>query len=385
MSKFSLRLNVTQLRVSLLVFNLMLGFAVPAYAAYRYYFYSPSSDNSKSSVTIVDLNKFAPKGDEGVSPRSSAAERLMRVAPQLQPKAPAPPDAGPTEGAGTKKTDPDPTKPDGTPILEPGPLGETYEFSSGIFWSDPTRNMVVLHKKDQAAPPVGTAAQGSSKTNPRLKSTVKAVQRGGRNVRAGQAQQGEFITFRVYERRYKNAELGLDFYIDSADQKQFVYWMNPPGPKHMYALPYVSENHYDAHKDEGIRAMDVAQEGADPADPKKYITIRDAGYEFSREKEYAGLKNGTISLTPSSAPTPGGLRDVQGEEGSGTTPATGKASALKPVPGKTSGRNTGAPNVPKKMTPQDSKDLNEAIKNIPPEEQKKLIDGLRKGAVAAPK
>jgi hypothetical protein len=129
--------------------------------------------------------------------------------------------------------------------------------------------MVVLHKKDQAAPPVGTAAQGSSKTNPRLKGTVKAVQRGGRNVRAGQAQQGEFITFRVYERRYKNAELGLDFYIDSADQKQFVYWMNPPGPKHMYALPYVSENHYDAHKDEGIRALDVAQEGADPADPKE--------------------------------------------------------------------------------------------------------------------
>ncbi|HVR73432.1 MAG TPA: hypothetical protein VMT52_03835 [Planctomycetota bacterium] len=349
-----MKMSVTQLRVLVLTLNLLLAAGVPAFA---YYGYKRGWD-LKETARIEDLNKFLPGREAGTMPNS--AGRVAIVATWLQPKPPpAIGDPSPKETDGTPGAEAAaaPRSPDG---LEAGPLGEQgWEYHFYLLRADPLRNYVILKKKDAANP---MSPPGVSRARSTIRPPVRA--RTGRPLGNIKVQSpSDQISFHIKQREFKNEELGLHFMIHSADRNQFVYWI-PAEPKRHYALPFTHESQYDKNPSDGLRPPEKTPEEKafeeQEGEKKNPFIYRTPDWESQIEKDYQDALDGKINLM-------GG----------------GSSKAEAPLPG--IGRPLGAPSkaagvpgTPRAPTIEEKQKLNEAIRAIPKDKQKELLDGLKK-------
>ncbi len=386
-----MRLSVTQIRILILAGNLLLGLGVPGYAAYRYWHLG---NQPEGPAVVTDLARFQPR-DEGPGPAvPDSRGKLLVVSTWLQPKLPPPPDQTPTadKPGDQKPADGGAEKP-GESSLEPGKLGEDgWTYYPAITGSDPMRNYVILRKKEPVNPtilPPG-GGPGSARTSSRTRPTPRLPTRSTRPGKIAAQQPSDRIDFHVSDRRYTNEELGLDFMIHSADEKQFVYWL-PDNPKKKFALKYETESAYLQDPDDGLRPKpktpeELAAEGPPEAKKKKLIVRSSKQFDSVREKEYQEMLQG-IGLEPISAPSDGGLRTIKPPPGAESTPgAPGPESAKPGAASRTPGGLPGAAaRVPRPPTAAEAQQLKQAIDAIPPASQKELLEGLKKAGVGSPK
>lgn len=269
--------------------------------------------------------------------------------------------------------------------LQPGKLGdEGWVYGGYILREDPLRTQVFLHKKDPAAgtPPL-PGALGSGRTSPRLKTSPLAQRTKRVTGRVTVQQPLDRVHFYVFERRYQNPELGLDFMIHSADAKQFVYWLSDdPGPKKkLFALQYVTESQYDQDPTQGLRpppkSPEEAAAEASSETKKHFIKRSKKEFEDTREQEYQEWYGGTPPEVTDGDSSPGGLRTIEPPPGAaGAAPGSPPPPGAPPRPG-TSPRAAELRGAPPKATAEQIKDLGEARKAMSPEDRKKWDEALK--------
>src|SRR5262245_51753566 len=131
--KLNMRVNATQLRILILSVNLLMALGVPSFALYGFL-----GSGHLEPVVIVDVDKLKMKAEPPAGP--SAVQRIGIVQDWLIQKAEKVVDN--TKGPGTtdKPTDEGKKKEDGT--LDPGPLGESWEYVFYILRGNPIDNLV---------------------------------------------------------------------------------------------------------------------------------------------------------------------------------------------------------------------------------------------------
>jgi hypothetical protein len=284
-----MRLKVHQLRIALIVVNLVLAGSAAAYAFTRYY---NLSDKKRESVKIIDPKTLVMKLDD-LRQGESAAGKLTMVSSILRPKPPEIATPGGEEGGDSSSKEPEgPTA--GEEPLGPGPLGDHWEYAFFILLDDPLNNLVILRKKEAAGAAPGPAANASKQAGARPRSTLRpqrVVNRGGKAAGVVQAA-GDSLTFTVGQRWYKNEAVDppVDIYVHSADAKEVVYWVSNE-PKKMYALPRASHSFYYEEPEKGLRPPPKA-EGEEEEKAKGHFILRPSGWEDKKEEEYQRMLQG---------------------------------------------------------------------------------------------
>ena len=354
-----MKMSVTQLRVLVLVLNILVAAGVPAFAYYGY----TRGGSIKEKAKIEELSKFLPGREAGTMPNS--AGRVAIVATWLQPRPPAAiGDLPPKEKDGTPGAEAT-TVPRGPDGLEAGPLAEQgWEYHFYLLRSNPLHNYVILKKKDAANPliPAGTLSS-ASKTGQRIRPPARGNLRGKGTGNIKVQGPSDQISFHIEKREFKDDELGLHFMIHSSDRNQFVYWMSAE-PKKRYALPFTHESQYDKNPSDGLRPPEKSADEKTLEDGVKKVNpfiYRTPDWESQREKDYQDALDGKINLQTTSGPSKPDAPQA------GTGLSRGASS-----------RTPGGPGTPRPPTVEEKQKLEEAIKAIPKDKQKELIDGLKK-------
>ena len=348
--KFSIRLSAIQARLLLLLANVLLALGIPAFAAYNYYL-NVQREVDEPAVFHGDLTKFEPRNVPLTAPENPA-NQMTSVAQWLDPpppesidindEPPPPPieivEALPEEGT-----------------LPVGPLEEDWLYAGYIIRENPIDNIVILAKKTpqkagkKVKPP-------RSRKRPRAKN--KKRPRRGRGAIAKKME--PTISFRVGDRHFTDEAYELDFFVHAADHEKLVYWMSgSPGEK--FALTYTSKSSYLENPDEGLVPAEVKEGEEEEKKPK--LIKRPMDWEPRREKDYWLIAEGKKKIIGSSF-----------DEGTDEDADGGEPSATP------QGRSTdpqGARSGPRKMTNDDRKMLRDAIKEIPKEAKRKLLEGLQ--------
>jgi len=349
--RLGIRMTVTQQRILLLVANLLLALGVPAVAAYNYY----RKYELTETATLVPLEKFGPR--DVAIPDPNPGGKVAVVADWIDP--PEPPATDPNKGSPGVTTSPDggTVSPD-EGNLAPGPLDERWVYAFHIIGEDPLENFVILKKKDapgarltpnirgRSPPPRAAGTSPSGRTPARPRPVVAPM---GPKDR---------ISLSVRDREFKDEELGEHFYIHAADREKFVYWM-PENPKIKYALKYTTESRYLEDPSDGLLPReDEAQKSEEEKekDKAKKLIFRSPDWESVREKDYQDLLEGKVQ-PPKDEPK-SGTRTIGAPKSSGP-PSAGSS---------------------KQATAEQWKQLNDAMKNAPPEAQKQFREGLQGGA-----
>jgi hypothetical protein len=382
-------MSVTHLRISILVVNILLAAGVPAFAVYNYWYGSSDGSDSrqegKDRVTLVDPKTFRYSGGDAPAAVDSPGKiSIVAMWVQPQPPAPPPPPPDPNKKVEEEKKSDGATSPE-SQNLEPGKLGEEgWKYVSYIRYSggDPKKTFVVLQKGDPPGAP-GVSALGSSKTGPRPRPSTNPAIRRNPATKAGKAvmqQASDRLAFGIWERRHTNEELGLDFILYSADEKQFIYLL-PDNPKKYYALKYTTNSAYLDNPEDGIKPPPKPPEDpAAPEDDKKNKMIwRDSkDWQSSREKQFQDFLEGKITLTPATT--------SDGTGSSSTTPQPSNTTGTRTIAPSGAPRPTGAPTTPgaagtpKPPTQEQMKDLRNTIDKIPKQDQQKILDALKGGS-----
>jgi hypothetical protein len=365
--KFNLRFNATQLRILVLVVNLLMALGVPSFALYGFF-----GSSHSESVEIVDVEKLKMRKEE-VTVGPSAVQRISIVPNWLIQKV----ESGPIDKAtvvGTGKPPEQPTKEDGA--LDPGPLGESWDYVFYILRGDPLDNLVTLKKKDPNAAPGGApgSGPGSTRSNTRLSTrTPIRTSKVGTARKIGPAQPSDRISFLVSDRRYKNDDLALNFYIHSADEKEFVYWVEETGPNKKFSLKFVKPGSYLAGPEEGLRPLPVEKPEDGSLTPEesveKHFRKVPINYESQKEKEYDEmLKGAKAGPVLSTEPSAGGTAADAGKPA--PAPGGGAPGAAGAPPG---------PGVRKAPTEAEKKQLQDALRKIPAKDQQEIEKALKGG------
>ncbi len=374
-----MKVSATHLRILLVAVNFGVGLGVPAYAAYRYH---GATERKTLTTKIVDPKTLKYNENAGTSKgETQAQDRLRFSAQKFEPQPPPPLPPLPPDEPKTGEDQEEPAGPDDP--LDPGKLAEEgwYYAEFVLRPSDPNKSLVILRKRP---PPPGPPTQKVAP--PSTRATIKtpaSLTSQKRVVRPGAPQPKDQISFNVGLRRYTNEELDVDFFIERADAKRFVYWLPEKGAKTMYALEYKSESKYlaAAPDEKTLSPRDKTPEelAAEPAAKKSGIILRDSlDYEFDRETEYNILRESGKPVVPAEKESTGGLILPAKSEGEGTAVPGGNAPAevKPPMPQPKPGSQ---PSIgPKRdMTKDEAKQLKDAIKGIPKDAQKQIIEGLR--------
>lgn len=366
-----MRLTVSQIRILMLILNILLALGVPAYAVYGYL----RSGQSQDSLVIVDLGSLRP-GQGGISvSRPDSTSQMQAVASKLQPRPPAPPPPLPT-AVDTASAIKEPESSEDDVYDGPGPLGDQgWVYHSYILQADPLNTFVILKKTDPAAaagaPP--SPATPSSRVSSRLRSTANV--RSSRTTRTpGVRVQGpqDQISFHIGDREYKNDELGLHFYAHKADRSHFVYWV-PDDPR-LYALEFKHESPYDEDPRKGLRPRPTepaqvasAAEGGEEKKESLIKVYKTGEYKDFTETDYEErLKQNKISAA--------------GEPSRGTRPGSGsRARTIAPSapPPRPAGPGSIERRPPGPPTAEEKQKLKEALQSIPKEKQAELMEGLK--------
>ena len=262
-----MRLRVSQLRVVLIVLNMVLPISVCVlFARYtnaldivlvflgledleesRTGMPGPGERLGGINVKIYhDLSPFKFEENGGLRVTRNLAAQMASVSGWLQPRAemlplPTLQDAPPAEEAAEQVLE------EGEePVLPDGPLGEKMEYDWAILYAnEPLMNLVRLRKKSPARTP-----------NRRPTRTTTTARRISTRVSTSKFRsQTQSIVFRVwegYDEPIKDEELGIEFYARSADSKKFVYWVEDTGPETLYSLKRMTESPYlDLGKKDG--------------------------------------------------------------------------------------------------------------------------------------
>lgn len=401
-----MKASATQLRVLLLIVNILLGLGVPAYAAYRYFGVKETGRPQGVPLVKPELLRYDPGRDTS----KAEVDQLQGVATRLTPKPPPPPPTGPT---GPEKQDPTPTPPTGPDELPTGILTDLgYVYASFLLRRDnPLKSLVILRKKDSLPGGPGGPAAGSSRVNPRIRAAAPrtaAGRTGSKVVKA--AQPDDQISFTVEKRYFKNEELGIEIFIHSADEKQLIYWTpkewNEGGqPKQLFSLKYEPGSEYLSSREEPSliqkirpRPKTADEEAAAPQEAKQgggFVPRASAYFEKDHEEEYNAIFSGKLNPNePVDEPSKGGILKTRAEvEEANTTPADQHGQIPRPgsiTPATKDGSTkppgaTTRPGAPRQMTPKEAKELNSTLKQIPKEAQKEIIDALRKGSAGGTK
>lgn len=379
-----MKLSSTQLRVGVLCVNLGLGLGVPAYAAYRYWSLVEDPAARKPRVALVDTNQFIFTDKDG-RPADRTANELKFLETQLSPKPPEKPPENITGPTTTKE--PVEVAGDDTE-LKPGKLQEDgwYYAQYLLREAEPLKSWVILRKKDPqaGAPGAAPAPGGSSRVNPRVPTKPvpgRPAPRPGPRGRPGLPQQpGDQISFSIEQRRFVDAEKGVDFMIHSADETQFVYWHIDDPKRTKYALKYESQSHY--MKQDSELHKTIAEMGEkppeDPGAPEKksYFHARTFDYPKAREEEYEKLLAGE-GVDPVETPSRGGLRTIKPREVVESPMGADATAAPMPRPGPISPANKPPQPQPKDLKEaMSSPEMKEALKAMPAAD-KKMLDALK--------
>ena len=341
-----MRLKVHQLRIALIVVNLILAGSAAAYAftKYKNLTVKPEMVRIINPKELVHKDGEIPNSDPTAHLRATPEKLIPRKPPEIADTPPDDPTQGPDNPVdGTKGGD-----------LGPGPLGDHWEYAFYILREDdPMNSLISLRKKDAAGAQPGAAAAASKQAGVRPRSNLRPqrVNLSQRKPAGGVQPAGDSMTFTVGQRLYKNDTVDppVEFYIHEADREKFVYWVPADGPQKKYALPRESHSLYLKEPELGLRPT-PPPEGAEEEEGKaKYHFIeRPHEWEDKREVEYQGLLNGepagpNIKLT--------GAQEKKEKE-------TGGAASKKAVP------KFGSGGEPRKTLTDDEKEqLREVMKS----------------------
>lgn len=363
-----MRISVTQLRVLLLVVNVVLagGLLYKALAAHNVIALFQGGVESESHPAAVELSRFVYVPDEGLTGRQDPTAQVMRVSSDLQPVKPEPPKPV-GEPELTEKGE-EGTDAASEEELPEGPLAEEWEYVYYIAWQGDdsgVRNFAQLRKKEAEK---ATNRFSSRNTTSRLRTSRTRTRVSTRSTRRT-AKKPDTVSFLVSDRHIQNEEFDLDFWVHSADHEKLVYWM-PGRPSKRYALPYTHEGSYLA---QGPMRRELRPEEDEEKDEEKedkkhfYIIQREANPEEAREKRYEEIITGKTSETAFGARR--GKRPKARAESEDD--ASGSASKLQP--------SLRRPAPPSK---EDIQELKSAINKIPKAEQDKLkkeLQGMLQG------
>jgi len=352
--KLSIRLTATQARILLLVANVLLALGIPAFAAYNHYLNFQREVND-DAVFHADLTKFKPT-DVPPTNRQNPASKMISVAEWLTPKPLEALDPGeepvgkPIEVA---------TEPPAAGALPVGPLEEDWSYTSYILREDPLDNFVILSKKNVTPQQKkgGGKIVKNNRGRPRPQ-RKKNVRRGGRRGRAIAKKKTQTISFRVSERKFTDETHELDFFIHEADREKFVYWM-PEKPDEKFALKYTSKSAYITNPADGLVPADEKEKEEDDEKKPKLIK-RPLDWESRRERDYRLIAQGEKKITGSSFE-----EDTDGDNDGDNRDHESSASSRGAGPGQ------------RKMTADDRKQLRDAMKDIPKEAKRKILEGLQ--------
>jgi hypothetical protein len=360
-----MRLKVHQLRIALIVANLILAGSAAAYAftKYKNLTVKPESVKIINPKDLVIKEKELQPSDPTGPLRGTPDHLIPRKPPEVTDQPPVDP---------TK----DPDNPvDGPNVVElgPGPLGEHWEYAFYILCEgDPMNSVISLRKKDAAGAQPGAAAAASKQggVRPRSQLRPQRVNLSQRKPAGGLQPAGDSLTFTVGQRLYKNDSVDppVEFYIHEADRQKFVYWVPADGPQKKYALPRESHSLIYMEPELGLRPQPPPEGTEEEGKAKRFFIERPAGWEDKREDEYLRMLNGepagpNIKLT--------GPQEAEKKE-----KETGSASK-KPVP------SFGGKEPRKTFTDEEKEQLREVMKS--PKMSEKDRAELRKAFMGAKK
>jgi hypothetical protein len=215
-----MRFTPLHLRAGLLGLNLAAAAGVPAYAVLSFL----ELGDGAAPLELADPGDLVFRDGEAVAVGGAGVISTTGFFPS---RATPPSDEPPADIA-------TPDSPSDTARLEAGPLAAAphdleYVFSI-VRPDDPLGNFGVLRKRTPAA---GGSGPGAAIQRPaRSPARPARVTAGGRMAAGGR----DTISFFVRDRRYTDADRGLDFMIHAADEAELIYWI-PGEPGRMYALP----------------------------------------------------------------------------------------------------------------------------------------------------
>lgn len=374
-----MRLNPLHLRIGLLVLNLAAAVGVPAYAALSYW----KTGDNVGTLAIADPGDLVFREGETDAMVGRGPSRLIAVAGWVMPSRPVAEAPGASDLTTDVNTVPKP--PSDSMELLPGPLADDHSMEyvfAIVRKDDPTRNFVILRKKDaSAASPAGPGAGATASSRSTVRRTTTTAQRparvtvGGRKPGVGQP--SDAISFFISKRWYMDKERGLDFMIHSADEKEFIYWM-PSDPKTMYALQKVTDSLYYRNREAGLRpAEKPAEEPLVAEEQMKHFIFHDRkDVEIGTEEEYQEMLQGK-GRGPLLSPKKDGSGGEKAPAAAPSAPPGG--SAAKAVP--RFGRKDG-PEPRTVITDDEKQQLREALRS--PKMSQKDREELQKALMGAP-
>lgn len=360
-----MRISVNQLRVLLLIVNLVLAGSLvyKALGAYKVTDVLLGSDApSESHPQAVRLEKF--KYVEEKFTRTNPTSAVVSAATDLQPQKPPPPEL--------KKPALDVTDgEDGTDEvkiadLPEGPLAKDWEYVHYILrHDDPTKTQARVRKKSDdkkgTARRTGTFPRPTTSTrSSRTRSTRSSLSKSRYRKK-----KVDSVSFLVSDREIDNEDLEVHFWVHSADQEKLVYWM-PGKPDKLYALPFKPEGSYlrlGPMRKELRPEEDEDEDEEDEEEKKNFYIIRtDANPEAAREQRYREIL--AEETSESKFDPAAGKTRKSGQPGkSGGTSSLKASSRLTPSAGKS--------------TRKGMKDLKDAISKIPKAQQAKFRKDLK--------
>jgi hypothetical protein len=369
-----MRLNPLHLRIALLVLNLAAAVGVPAYAAMSYW----KTGDNVGTLVIAEPGDLVFREGEADGMVGKGPSQLIAVAGWVMPSRPV----AETPGSGDLTTDAStvPKPPSDSKELLPGPLADEHHLEyvfAIVRKEEPTRNFVILRKKDDAAAnPAGPGAGATASARTNVRRTTTNPQRparvtvGGRKPGVGQP--SDAVSFFVSKRWYMDKDRGLDFMIHSADEKQFVYWM-PSDPKKMYALPKVTDSLYYRDREAGLRPAEKSPDDLAQAEEQmKHFIFHDRkDVEIGTEEEYQEMLQGKPRgplLSPKKSASEGEKAPAP------SSPGGSPGKAVPKFGGKAEPRTV--------MTDEEKQQLREALKS--PKMSTKDREELQKALMGAP-
>ncbi|MBN1441426.1 MAG: hypothetical protein JXA90_01905, partial [Planctomycetes bacterium] len=232
-----MKVSVTHLRIGMILANL--GLAAILVVHYVRSVWKPTESTGWSGVTIRAPGEFEPKADDRAAARGSTAARMASIAPYLEPQKPTVIDPLQTAAA----EDATEGEVESEEVREGGPLAENWEYVWLLNFRDsPLDSRVKLRRK---APETRTSSvPGRPQTAIRPGRSITSTRRFPTSAARRTVQPGQEILLKVRERYYKDENLQVDFWIDSADEEKMVYW-EPDKPGKFYELKRVASTQYE--------------------------------------------------------------------------------------------------------------------------------------------
>jgi hypothetical protein len=157
-------------------------------------------------------------------------------------------------------TDPEPPPPE-EGELQPGPLGEKWEYDQCIVYGDPRMSRATLKKKSATGAPTSALSRIRSSRTRTIRSVRARTALRSRGALA-RLSSGNFKTLRVYD-HWEDETEDIDVWVVEITRKQFVYESN----KKLYALTRETKPSWFENED-GIPEIKGKEEEEKP-DPRK--------------------------------------------------------------------------------------------------------------------